>query len=169
MKGDSIIVIGEVDESEIGGGEYLAQCAHIEKGPLPRLDYDREIRTAQCIRGLIRDGLVHSVHDVSSGGLAVALVECCVNDYSEIGARVNPTKPPSRKDGYMFAETGARYVVSCSPQHRDQIMKRIEIENLTFSAIGEVGGDTIEIVGVASISKSEAADRYRNGLLEIMG
>lgn len=170
--GDQIVVLGECDPLEIGGSAYLAEFASIERGALPTLDYDLEMKTAACVRQLIRDGLLRSAHDVSSGGLAVALVECCVGDYAELGATITPATEVARVgrvDGILFAESGARYILSCPPDSTEQVRAAVHKAGIAISFEGQVGGALIGIGDLASIGLSEACAVYRNGLAELTG
>ncbi len=166
--GDAILVIGECKPDEIGGSSYLAEHAEIERGRLPVLDYDKEIKTGQFIRDLIAEGIISSAHDISSGGLAVALAECCISEYSSIGAHVSLTQSDGRKDGLLFAESGARYIVSCPAESKERIKKLAKSSGIAISAEGEVGGAVIEVKGLARLDIAAATNQYRNGLSELI-
>ncbi|MCB0339206.1 MAG: hypothetical protein KDD53_06365 [Bdellovibrionales bacterium] len=174
-EGDKVLVVGQTFE-ELGGTEYMAQFGEVEKGSLPVVDYSLDIRTAEVIRGLIDQRLLVSCHDVSSGGLAIALARCCFDDYSEIGATIEVTEAVRRRDGkdserpdaLMFSETTARYIISCKPQHEELVKEMIERANLAISARGVVGGKLVELKGISSIDLHEAANIWRTGLVNLI-
>ncbi|MBD2021685.1 phosphoribosylformylglycinamidine synthase subunit PurL [Leptolyngbya sp. FACHB-36] len=99
----------------LGGSEYLATIHGTVAGQPPSVDFGVERRVQAACRDGIRRGWVRSAHDCSEGGLAVALAECCIS--GDRGASV--TLPAaSRWDEILFAEGGARIVVSVSPTHQ---------------------------------------------------
>lgn len=162
--GDTIFVIGATKPNELGGSEYLAQFAGVEKGALPLLDYDLEIRTNRLICELIDKKLLQSSHDLSIGGLAIALTESCISQYGCKGAKIKATSFSGREDGLLFAETGARYLVSCRASDEENVRKMIVKAGLPITATGTVGGKNIEIEGITSIRVDEAFQRWSTGL-----
>lgn len=162
--GDTVFVIGCARDDGLGGSEYLAVHAGIEKGSLPLLDYEREMATAGLIRTLIRQRSLASCHDISSGGLAVALAECCFGDVQQLGVSVAVQKHEGRADALLFSESGARYIVSCSVDKAQQVRDAVEAAGLIVSLSGVVGGDKIEIKAVASLNLSAAHNEWSFGL-----
>ena len=105
---------GECDDRHFGGTQYAKVVLDQLWGLPPRLDMDYEKRVHDAIRALIEAGLVESAHDLSDGGLAVALSESCSN---EIGAKV--TVPASaRPDLALFGEAPSRILVSVTESTR---------------------------------------------------
>ncbi|MEA5500793.1 phosphoribosylformylglycinamidine synthase subunit PurL [Limnoraphis robusta Tam1] len=128
-EGDIIYLLGlgqfQAEESEndprlgLGASEYLAQIHGIIAGKPPEVDYDLERKVQAVCREGIRQGWVNSAHDSAEGGLAVALAECCIN--SEKGATIDlgiDSLLQRRWDRILFAEGGARILVSVSPQNQ---------------------------------------------------
>jgi phosphoribosylformylglycinamidine synthase len=144
--GDTIFVIGETSDHDLGGSAYLAEVHRREDGALPNLTWELEARTCATVRTLIAKRLLRSCHDVSQGGLAVALTECCSRAYTTpVGATVSVVQPWSRGDAVLFAESGARFVVSCAPEHAAAVRAAVSEAGLALTAEGRVGGDTIRI------------------------
>jgi len=162
--GERILVFGVTDGKELGGSEYLAEILGIEKGPLPQLDYDLEDRHAAFIRALIDGNLIRSCHDISGGGLAVALAECCFSPYAAIGAQLKIDRYQGRKDGLLFAETGARYIVSCDAMREAEIRALADRGGIPIMAGGIVGGDSIDICDYAVLDLAGAYELWQNGL-----
>ncbi|MCG5058355.1 MAG: phosphoribosylformylglycinamidine synthase subunit PurL [Limnoraphis sp. WC205] len=129
-EGDIIYLLGlgqfQAEETEIkdsrmglGASEYLAQIHSIIAGKPPEVDYDLERKVQGVCREGIRQSWVNSAHDSAEGGLAVALAECCIN--SEKGATIDlgiDSLLQRRWDKILFAEGGARILVSVSPQNQ---------------------------------------------------
>ncbi len=75
--GDEIALVGPLT-AELGGSEYQRLAHGVNSGPRPELDLGLERRVQQFVLEAIDAGLVRSCHDLSDGGLAVALAECCI-------------------------------------------------------------------------------------------
>ena len=117
--GDAIWLLGApldaaADERVgLGASSYLQVVHGLLTGrpPLPDLALERAVQA--CLRAAIAAGLVASAHDLSDGGLAVALAECCIA--SGLGARLELPAADLRLDRLLFAEGGARVLVSVPP------------------------------------------------------
>jgi phosphoribosylformylglycinamidine synthase len=163
-QGDLVFLIGET-KAEFGGSAYLAEVHNIEHGALPELNYDLERRTNECVRELIDKRLLKSCHDLSQGGLSVALAESCFSDYSSpFGVSLNMKGHELRRDVVLFSETGARFLISCSPKNIDEVRRVISERALAITAEGRVGGNDIEVAGVAKVSSASAYDKWFHGL-----
>jgi phosphoribosylformylglycinamidine synthase len=77
QEGDTIILVGQTYD-ELGGSEYLKVEHGLVDGVIPALDLELERDVAAVVRNAVQQGLLSSAHDLSSGGLAVALAECCI-------------------------------------------------------------------------------------------
>lgn len=144
-EGDIIYLLGlgqfQAEETEtkdsrisLGASEYLAQIHGIIAGKPPEVDYDLERKVQAVCREGIRQSWVNSAHDSAEGGLAVALAECCIN--GEKGATIDlgiDSLLQRRWDRILFAEGGARILVSVSPQNQTNW------ENYLQQQLGETG------------------------------
>lgn len=178
--GDKVLLLGETFIDELGGSEFMACCQKQERGPLPVLDYDLEIRTAKAVRELIEAKLLQSCHDLSAGGLALGLAESCFGPQKQFGVKLKPADNwnEKRRDvaskgpaayGFAFAESGARYLISCKSADLANVRKILESNKIVVGAEGEVGGRDIEIVSVAKADSTKAYQTWRNGLVGLMG
>lgn len=165
--GDTVLVLGATDGGELGGSDYLAAFAGVERGALPLLNYDLEIRTADLVRDLIGSKLLRSCHDLSGGGLAVALAEACFGGEHRIGASVVVEDYSGTPTGLLFAETGARFLVSCDPKNEKKVRARAADAGIPVSVAGKVGGAVISVEGVASLELDRAWTGWKNGLNNI--
>jgi len=166
--GDTILLVGATNPHEIGGSAYLATVHGIERGELPKLDYTLERSTCDGIRTLIDEKLLSSCHDISEGGLGIALAECCFKDYeAPLGAQLTLISSAGRPDGLLFSETGARFIVSCSPKNTETVKAKLSTLGLTIGGEGTVGGSTIKVEGVAEIDAAKAFKAWFTGLDQI--
>ena len=105
-EGETIILIGET-QGHLGQSLYLREIEGREEGPPPPVDLAAEKRNGDFVRSLIEAGRADTVHDVSDGGLLVAIAEMAMGN--GIGARLSLTD-----DGIasLFGEDQARYVLT---------------------------------------------------------
>jgi len=156
-EGDLIILLGNGEKS-IGGSEYL-QCIHqLKKGRPPKLDLTTEKLLQKTCLELIKKGLVNSAHDVSDGGLAICLAECCIlNRENLIGATINLKRDiDEREDILLFGEVQSQIILSCPPQNFPYIEKIANKNKISLKLLGKVGGENLIIKkeGKVLISKN---------------
>ncbi len=131
-EGDYIYLLGG-GEPTLGGSEYLALIHGQEVGKLPTLDIEAEKKLQAFLRDAISQGLLQSAHDVSDGGLAVCLAECCI--VSGQGACI-PLEPYSAVD--LFGERTATAVVSIFQARDEEVEALAEKYGLPCVRFGEV-------------------------------
>jgi len=141
--GDAVIVFGE-DRGELGGSEYLKTVYGLVRGDAPAIDLAREAALITLVTSAIAAGLVHSAHDVSDGGIAVTVAECCF-DTGGIGATVDVASP--------FSESASRIVVSADASKEQELLARARAAGVPARRIGTTGGNrlTITVNGAAAI------------------
>jgi phosphoribosylformylglycinamidine synthase subunit PurL len=105
-------------EVTLGASEYLAVLHGQIAGIPPLVNFELERRVQAACRDGIRQGWVRSAHDCAEGGVAVAIAESCIT--GNLGATLNlPAVEGQRLDHLLFAEGGARIMVSVAPTHRN--------------------------------------------------
>ena len=140
--GDRLVLLGGDEASGaggFGGSAYLRLLHGVEQGRPPKVDLDAEARLAELLRMLVFRRVVTTAHDLSEGGLAVALAECCFARL--LGARV---KVPHEAAG-LFAEGQARALVACRPGELERLLARAERAGVPAREIGEVGGGELTV------------------------
>lgn len=143
-EGDRVILLGR-NRDEIDGSEYLASCHGIVGGDAPFIDLEEEHRLHVVLLQLIRRGLVRSAHDVSDGGLAVALAECCFLGAAPVGAVVRLATEGIRKDALLFGESQSRVVISCDAANVDAVLAQARAAGIDAEDIGVTGGSRLRI------------------------
>lgn len=162
--GDHVFLIG-ITKNELGGSEYLRNTVGV-LGPIPALDLKAESAAGECVQRLVRAGIVSSVHDCSEGGLAVALGESCVA--GTMGAKISPEKGLQPFE-WLFAESASRYLISV-PEGQIPDLRLIADEfDVPLAELGLVGGDSLELEGVFTISIDELVGAYEQGFPSAMG
>ena len=138
--GDLIALLGLTLE-EISGSEYLKLAFDMCRGKPPHLDKKLERSVQEMCLQLIREKSIHSAHDCSDGGLAVAVVESCITGpINPLGATLN-LESTLRKDALLFGESQSRILISFSEEKRESIARMAKKKEVPFTVVGEVGGD----------------------------
>ncbi|MCA9859475.1 MAG: phosphoribosylformylglycinamidine synthase II, partial [Thermomicrobiales bacterium] len=156
MKWDNDQLIYSVGAAapSLGGSEYLHLNFDEVTGSPPALDLAAEKSAQRAVRRLIETGRVTTAHDVSLGGLAVALAKMA--SISGIGARIDSSvilKRSTRVDEAWFGESASDIVVSCALEHRDDIETQLAEAGVPFQLLGETGGNQLDL-GVETIDLS---------------
>ncbi len=160
--GDTIFLIGETAD-ELGGSQYLSVLFDEKRGTCPVCDLELERDTSALVRQAVVDNLLASAHDISEGGIAVALAECCIA--GNTGAYIVLDDDLSAASS-LFSETQARFVLSVDNTHAAELIARLIEAKLPYSVVGEVreAEEGIEIEGKIKVSLAEASKAYKGGL-----
>jgi phosphoribosylformylglycinamidine synthase len=140
--GDVIYLLGE-SKNDIGSSEYLHKICGIEFSPVPYFNLDEEFNLHRSVSSLIKNRLIRSAHDISEGGLFIALAESGFN--RDHGFAVKQLKSDIRKDAYWFGEAQGRVVVTVSEDKTGEFEKAAG--NIAFEKIGTVTTGDIAIDG----------------------
>ena len=124
---------------------FLKENFSITEGLPPEVNLNNEKNNGETILKLIRKNLVLSAHDVSSGGLLVALSEMSIG--SNLGAKIFKPRKLRNKLEYFFGEDQGRYVIEINSSNLDQIIKILEDDNIYFENIGKTQKDFFEVEG----------------------
>lgn len=166
-EGDIIYLLGE-DFEELGGSEYLKIIHDTVAGDCPQIKLDVEKRLQETLLDLIRKRLVKSAHDITEGGIAAALAECCIiNQEKQIGCEVEiPVK--SRKDFSLFSESQSRVIISTASSDYDKLEQELKQSGLKFKKLGSVKGNSLKIKNIFDIDLNQLSEIYFNTMPKIM-
>jgi phosphoribosylformylglycinamidine synthase len=143
-EGLAILLLGETQE-ELGGSEWLALRRGLEAGLPPRVDLAHEARLHALLAQAVRSGALVTAHDVSCGGLAVALAECGFAGPRGVRVGCEVTLPAAlRLDALLFGETTGRVVATS----RDPaaLLALAEERGIPAARIGSTGGPNLRIL-----------------------
>lgn len=141
-EGDVIILTG-VTRAELGGSEFQQVVHGVTEGRPPQLDLAVEKKLLSGVLESIQSGLVRSAHDLSDGGLAVALAESCIG--GGLGAQVSLHtaeigEAGLRADFALFSESQSRILLSATPENADALVSSIQAHGVPAVKIGRVSG-----------------------------
>ena len=146
--GDAIILVGG-HGSHLGQSVYLREVLGREEGAPPPVDLAREKQNGDFVRNLIKSGQVTAVHDISDGGLGLAVIEMAMA--SGLGAKLDALTHEQ-----LFGEDQARYVVTASAASAPAILEAARASGVAAAQIGTVTAEaTLKIAGGPSISVGE--------------
>jgi phosphoribosylformylglycinamidine synthase len=165
--GDLIYLLGE-DYEEIGGSEFLKVIHNQVAGNIPKLDLQTEKDLQKLVLSLIENGLIKSAHDVSDGGILVAVAECCIiNQEKPIGATVNiPVK--TRKDFSFFSESQSRIIVSVDKSKKESFETLTSKFFTPYNYIGETGAKNLKVNEEINFSLDQLMDLYYSSIPKLM-
>ncbi|HXG78049.1 MAG TPA: phosphoribosylformylglycinamidine synthase subunit PurL [Methyloceanibacter sp.] len=143
-EGDVLMLIGE-EAGHLGQSLYMEVISGGAKGAPPPVDLDAERRAGDLVRSLIRSGCLSAVHDVSDGGLLVAIAEMALA--GSVGVTLDAVPSPLPAHALWFGEDQGRYVVAASPDKADAIHKAAAVAKVPLRLLGTVGGDAIGLDG----------------------
>jgi phosphoribosylformylglycinamidine synthase II len=158
--GLAVILIGETRD-ELGGSEYQQMIGEKELVAPPAVDLDREKELIALLLELHRGRMIRSAHDLSNGGLAVALAESAMGG---TGCRIDLTGHADALDtpGLLFSESQGRALVTAPAEACERIMDNARRHGLAAMAIGttEAAAFLVERNGV-SLIRSTARELHR--------
>ncbi len=164
--GDTVVLVGE-SHGEIGGTEYLKTVHGLEAGAPPAIDLEQEKRNQDFLLEAIESGLVRSAHDLSEGGLAVALAESAFAGGRKLGCEVD-CDTDLRADALLFGESQSRILVTCRRKDLGGLMKSAGARGVPARAIGRVGGTDIAVKSagreILRVPVGTAFRAWKNGL-----
>jgi phosphoribosylformylglycinamidine synthase len=145
---EAILLIGET-QGWLGQSLYLRDICGREEGAPPPVDLIEERENGDFVRALILDGTATAAHDLSDGGLLVALAEMAMA--SGIGARLDAAPSDTPAHAFWFGEDQARYVVTVPTGGADAVLARARAASVPAQRLGATGGDALTLPGESPI------------------
>jgi len=150
-EGLEVSVLGALPTHGLGGSTWLFQLHGLDRGEPPPVDLDAERRLHGAVRRLVREGLVEVAHDVSDGGLAVALAECCLPWRTVPAVGLVGSLPGAGSNAaLLFGEDHGRVVVAYDPTRVDAV--DAVLDGVPRHVIGRTGGKRLALQGVLDLS-----------------
>ncbi|WP_103719084.1 phosphoribosylformylglycinamidine synthase subunit PurL [Bosea psychrotolerans] len=146
--GETIILVGET-AGWLGQSAYLATICGREEGAPPPVDLAIERRNGDAVRALITARRVTACHDLSDGGLAVALAEMAMA--GGVGAAIDAL-PAGPVHAVLFGEDQARYLVTVPEVSAAAVLAEFKAAGVPALALGKTGGDALALPGEAAIA-----------------
>ncbi|HTR80133.1 MAG TPA: phosphoribosylformylglycinamidine synthase subunit PurL [Bacteroidota bacterium] len=168
--GEDVYLLGKA-RGDINGSEYLKLLHKKIGNEAPFFDIQEEKKLQECCLKLIENKLISSAHDISDGGIAVAIAESCfVSESTYIGCEMNVNRPEKlRDDFFLFGEEQNRIVISASPRNKEEILKAAMANDVALEIIGRtIAAPTLMLNGNEILALEEGVDLYNNSIAELM-
>ena len=165
-EGNLLVMIGRED-GHLGQSLYQLTVTGKVEGAPPPVDLADEIKAGNLVRSLIREDKVRAVHDVSDGGLLVAIAEMALA--GAIGAQLFPYEGKLPAYAAWFGEDQGRYVVEANPELAEEIIERARLLALPARVVGRIGGDTLSLRNETALAVVDLRSAHESWFPEYMG
>lgn len=149
----SLLLIGGVP-THLGQSLYARQLFKDDFGPPPQVDLVLERKNGDFIRELITSRLLTSCHDISDGGLLIAVAEMCMA--GNRGVKLDLEATPE----WLFGEDQARYLVSVTAEYLSAVCERALIAEVEAIKIGTVEGNALTLNSADAIPVTELSELH---------
>ena len=161
--GDAIVLVGET-AGWLGASFYLQEIEGSEDGAPPPVDLAAERRNGDLVRRLISSRLVSACHDVSDGGLLVAIAEMVLA--GDVGATLEPPSEDIALHAWLFGEDQGRYIVTTRDEHA--VLEAAEDAGVPAVTIGQTYGCSLTVGRGCTISIRELRAAHETWLPDYM-
>jgi phosphoribosylformylglycinamidine synthase len=128
-----LIVVGET-KGHIHQSALCHDILYLKKGPPPTMNLQEEKNNSFFIRGVIEKKLAQSVHDVSDGGIALAIAEMCI--VGKIGAKISTNLIGAERVKYLFGEDQARYIIEIKKDDLNSLVQMAKEQEISITQLG---------------------------------
>jgi phosphoribosylformylglycinamidine synthase len=142
----------------LGQSLYQRIIVGAPEGAPPAVDLADEMRAGNLVRGLIREGKVRAVHDVSDGGLLVAIAEMALA--GGLGVELFPPGGKLPAHAVWFGEDQGRYVLEVDPARAEEVVNQARLLALPARVVGRIGGDALTLEGEEPLALSELREAH---------
>ncbi len=160
-EGQAILLIG-ISKGWLGQSLYLRDVCGREEGAPPPVDLAAEKGNGEFVRGLIAAGRITAAHDLSDGGLAVALAEMAIS--SGLGAKLDAGPKDLPPHGFWFGEDQARYVITAPAAGADKLIADAKAAGVPIATIGVTGGNALALPGETPILVAALTEKFEGWL-----
>lgn len=163
--GATVYLIGEMVD-DISCSEYLYSYKGIKLSHAPYFDIDKEANMQKALSDLINQGIIESAHDVSEGGLFIAMLESAM--CRNLGFELY-TSGEIRLDSFLFGEGQGRVVVTIKAGKENDFIDMLNISNVPCCAVGSVRADGVIMVDEEVFGKvSDFKTVYDNAIGDVL-
>lgn len=163
--GEVVMLIG-CDGAHLGQTVYMRDILGETAGPPPEVDLTAERYNGDFVRSAINNGQVSSCHDISQGGLALALAEMCMA--GGYGMEIDLTDVQMPMHGLLFGEDQARYVITVEEKMAQFLANNAADAGVQFRVLGKIGGDKLVVKDVLTLGVAEMKTAHENWFPDYM-
>ena len=137
-----LLVVGET-KGHIHQSALCHDILHLKKGPPPAINLNEEKKNSFFIRELIDKKIAKSVHDISDGGIALAVAEMCMA--GKMGAKIITNLIDAERVKFLFGEDQARYLVEIKNEDCENVMKLAKEQEISLLQLGSTKKENLTI------------------------
>ena len=137
-----LLVIGET-KGHIHQSALCHDILHLKKGPPPAINLNEEKKNSFFVRELIDKKIAKSVHDISDGGIALAVAEMCMA--GKMGAKIITNLIDAERVKFLFGEDQARYLVEIKNEDCENVMKLAKEQEISLLQLGSTKKENLTI------------------------
>ena len=160
-----VLVIGKT-EGHIDQSLFARTILDEKNGPPPEVNLFNEKNNGESVAKIIKEKLVEACHDVSLGGILVAIAKMCIK--GQKGAKLNNIKSLTSKYEYFFGEDQGRYIIEVKKENLKKVNELLKENSVHFEEIGKVTTDNLSYNNVLKISIEDLNKTYTNWLSNYM-
>ena len=138
--GSYILVIGKT-LGHLDQSEFFREVVGVKDGSPPAVNLFNEKNNGLLVQALISKKLLNSVHDISSGGILIALVEMCIS--GNIGAKIKIPNGKLMPHEYLFGEDQSRYLIEVNEKNKNEVYKTLEKNSIFYEMLGKTQKDSL--------------------------
>ena len=162
---DVVLLVGETT-GWMGQSSYLYELHGREEGAPPPVDLAVEKKNGDFVREAVIAGRLTAAHDLSGGGLLVALAEMAMAGGKGARLMLPETEVPAH--AFLFGEDQARYVVTVKPDEASRLIVDAAMAGVAVTAIGAVGGSDLMIPGLLTVAVADLRRRHESWMPSYM-
>jgi phosphoribosylformylglycinamidine synthase subunit PurL len=155
--GDLIVSIGR-EEGHLGQTLYQQIVIGQLEGAPPPVHLYEELKAGNLVRAMIREGWIDTVHDISDGGLLVAVAEMALAGRRGVELFAYEGRLPAH--AIWFGEDQGRYLLACAPDRAQTVIERAKLLALPARIIGRAGGDALTLPGETGLALTKLRDTH---------
>ena len=160
-----ILVIGKT-EGHLDQSIFSRTVLLEKKGPPPEVNLFNEKNNGETILKLSNESLIVSCHDISVGGILIALSKMCIKGNK--GVKINSQLKLLNKFNYFFAEDQGRYIIEIEKNNLNKVKKILVENSVHFDELGIVTKENLEFKDELNISIKDLSKSYKTWLKNYM-
>ena len=164
-EGNILLVIGKT-EGHLDQSIFSRIVLLEKKGPPPEVNLFNEKNNGETVLKLSNENLIVSCHDISVGGILIALSKMCIKGNK--GAKINSQLKLLNKFNYFFAEDQGRYIIEIQKESLDKVKKILAENSVYFDELGVVTNENLEFKDELNISIKDLGKKYKEWLESYM-
>ncbi|WP_018291230.1 phosphoribosylformylglycinamidine synthase subunit PurL [Verrucomicrobium sp. 3C] len=168
-EGDRLLLLGGWGKG-LSGSIYAWEVLGRRQGPAPMVDLPQEQGLCSVLRALAARGVVHSAHDLSDGGLAIALLESSLTGTGCLGAEVSLPASPTAEE-LLFGESQGRLLITVAEEEKKAVEEECARREIEVQSIGWVTGSWLRLEqgqDRLEIELAELGRIWKGALTELM-